>query len=142
MATTPRQPVEGSRKPHNGYPLVGTPAGTPLGRAPKATITPQSRYVRVRDIVVAKMFTALLQDFVKHGESAIVACRLNKPEAYLKLIADSAVKRIAVDVNTTSIIEILSGMAHGQPVGDEDIEGVFERVGERRSTLPRPAPDQ
>ena len=141
MAKTRQQPPDAVKDPKAGYPLVGTPAGTPLGRAPAGRHGPQARYVRVRDILVAKMFTALLKDFAEHGESAIVACRLNKPEAYLKLISDAAVKQIAVDVNTTSIVEILAGLARSQ-VQETDIDGVFERVAERRPALSRAASDQ
>lgn len=121
---------------------MSTEAATPLGKAPKSRRgSVQSRIVRTRDITVHNLLTALAKDFAQHGHSAIVACRLNKPEAYLKLIADMMVKQVNIDATVgVSIVELLAGIA-GRTI-DVDPDEHLERVRERRTSIPQSPANQ
>jgi len=142
MAGSRQQPPETPRPYNRGYPEVGQQAATPLGKAPPSRRgSVQSRIVRTRDITVHNLLTALAKDFAKHGESAIVACRLNKPEAYLKLIADMMVKQVNIEGTVgLTIVELLAGV-QGRTI-DVDPEAHLERVRERRPSIPVPPANQ
>lgn len=54
---------------------------------PGQTGNPGGKPVGARNKLTTLFLTVLVNDFEKHGEAAIVKCREERPEAYIKAIA-------------------------------------------------------
>jgi hypothetical protein len=63
---------------------------------PGQTGNPGGKPVGARNRLTKAFLNALADDFEKDGKAAIVACRENKPEAYIKAIAALCPKEVEV----------------------------------------------
>ena len=63
---------------------------------PGQSANPGGKPVGARNRLTAAFLNALAADFDEHGKSAIVKCREDKPEAYIKAIAALCPKEIEV----------------------------------------------
>lgn len=82
-------------------------SGNPKGRPPGS-----------KNKIAEDFLKALAADFEANGEQVIENVRLNKPDAYLKIVADLVPKEMNLDVRTNplqSLLDTIDGRARNIP---------------------------
>jgi hypothetical protein len=94
---------------------------------------PKGRVVGSKDKLNEAFLKALLNDFVEHGAAAIVACRTEKPEAYLAAISRVLPKDVNMQVDGSAVfLKLLEAITNGMDRGMVEEPGQSEALRDQR----------
>lgn len=89
----------------------GKPRGRPIQKG--QVLNPKGRPVGSRQKISEKFIDLLAKDFEAHGETAIINLREQKPDAYIRVVADLVPKDVNLNLDPShafiDMLKLVSG---------------------------------